>query len=72
MAEALLEVRWLGKRFGALRALDGVDVTVRTGSFHGLIGPNGSGKSTLAKVMAGHPSYELTSGDVLLDGQSIL
>ena len=53
MAEALLEARRLGKRFGALQALDGVDVTVRPGSFHGLIGPNGSGKSTLLKAIAG-------------------
>jgi Fe-S cluster assembly ATP-binding protein len=36
------------------------------------MGPNGSGKSTLAKVMAGHPDYQVTSGDILLDGESIL
>ncbi len=53
MTETLLEVRGLRKRFGALKALDGVDVTVRPGSFHGLIGPNGSGKSTLLKAIAG-------------------
>ncbi|MGH6917983.1 MAG: ABC transporter ATP-binding protein, partial [Geminicoccaceae bacterium] len=43
---ALLEARGIGKSFGALRALDAVDVTVSANSFHGLIGPNGSGKST--------------------------
>ena len=44
---ALLEARAISKVFGALRALEGVDVTVRANTFHGLIGPNGSGKSTL-------------------------
>ncbi len=53
MGDALLQVRGLGKRFGALQALAGVDVAVRPGSFHGLIGPNGSGKSTLLKAIAG-------------------
>jgi len=49
----LLKVTSLTKMFGQLRALDGVDLTVRAGTFHGLIGPNGSGKSTLLKVIAG-------------------
>ena len=49
----LLEVTGVAKTFGALRALDGVDLSVRTGTFHGLIGPNGSGKSTLLKAIAG-------------------
>ena len=50
---ALLEARGIGKSFGALRALDEVDVTVEANSFHGLIGPNGSGKSTFLKALAG-------------------
>ncbi len=50
---ALLEIQGVGKRFGVLQALEGVDVTVAEGSFHGLIGPNGSGKSTLLKAVAG-------------------
>ena len=50
---ALLEVRGVAKTFGALRALDGVDVSVAENTFHGLIGPNGSGKSTLLKAIAG-------------------
>ena len=50
---ALLEARGIGKSFGALRALDAVDVTVDANSFHGLIGPNGSGKSTFLKALAG-------------------
>ena len=52
-AVALLEAHAVGKVFGALRALDDVDITVRANTFHGLIGPNGSGKSTLLKAIAG-------------------
>ncbi|WFU46024.1 ABC transporter ATP-binding protein (plasmid) [Bradyrhizobium sp. CB82] len=66
---ALLEVAALKKMFGQLRALDGVDLTVRAGTFHGLIGPNGSGKSTLLKAIAGaHPA---TSGSIRFDGKDI-
>lgn len=50
----------------------GLSLTVKTGEVHALMGPNGTGKSTLAKVIAGHPDYTVTSGDVLLDGRSIL
>jgi len=51
---------------GGERILRGVDLEVESGAIHALMGPNGSGKSTLAKVIAGHPSYEVTGGDVLL------
>ena len=46
--------------------LRGVDLEVQSNEIHALMGPNGSGKSTLAKVIAGHPAYEVTGGDVLL------
>jgi ABC-type uncharacterized transport system ATPase subunit len=66
---ALLEVRGVGKTFGALRALDGVDVAVRANTFHGLIGPNGSGKSTLLKAIAG--DHFASEGTVAFDGRDV-
>jgi Fe-S cluster assembly ATP-binding protein len=50
----------------------GLDLEFRKGEVHAIMGPNGSGKSTLAKVIAGHPDYEVTNGDILLEGESIL
>src|SRR5580692_199834 len=52
--------------------LRGLDIAFSQGEVHAVMGPNGSGKSTLAKVMAGHPDYEVTEGDIFLDGESIL
>jgi Fe-S cluster assembly ATP-binding protein len=52
--------------------LRGLSLEVEKGKVHAIMGPNGSGKSTLSKVIAGHPDYEVTSGDVLLDGESVL
>lgn len=66
---ALLEVRGVVKTFGALKALDGVDITVEENSFHGLIGPNGSGKSTLLKAVAG--AHFADRGTIILDGHDI-
>ena len=55
-----------------LEILTGVDLELRPGEIHAIMGPNGSGKSTLAKVLAGHPSYEVTAGEVVFEGQSLL
>ena len=52
--------------------LKGLDLEVRKGEIHALMGPNGSGKSTFANTLMGHPKYEVTSGDILFKGQSIL
>src|SRR5580765_3429098 len=49
----------------------GVDLEVDTGEVHAIMGPNGSGKSTLAYAIAGHPAYEITEGQILLDGKDI-
>ncbi len=66
---ALLDVKAVSKIFGQLRALDGVDLVVQAGTFHGLIGPNGSGKSTLLKAIAG--AYLPTTGSIAFDGRDI-
>lgn len=50
----------------------GLSLTIEQGKVHAIMGPNGSGKSTLAKVLSGHPDYEVTSGEVLMDGVNIL
>ncbi len=50
----------------------GLDLAVDTNEVHAIMGPNGSGKSTLAYALMGHPAYEITEGDVLLDGESVL
>ncbi|WP_234572907.1 Fe-S cluster assembly ATPase SufC [Rhodohalobacter sp. 614A] len=52
--------------------LKGVNLNIGKGEIHAIMGPNGSGKSTLAKVIAGHPEYEVTEGDILFNGESIL
>ncbi|WP_298175609.1 Fe-S cluster assembly ATPase SufC [Saccharomonospora sp.] len=57
---------------GNKEILTGVNLTIRSGEIHALMGPNGSGKSTLSYAIAGHPKYEVTSGEVLLDGENIL
>ncbi|STC70488.1 Fe-S cluster assembly ATPase SufC [Corynebacterium pilosum] len=52
--------------------LKGVNLTIKSGETHAIMGPNGSGKSTLAYALAGHPRYEVTEGEVLMDGQNLL
>jgi Fe-S cluster assembly ATP-binding protein len=57
---------------GKIEILRGVDLVINSGETHAVMGPNGSGKSTLAYSIAGHPKYEVTKGEILLDGQDVL
>lgn len=52
--------------------LTGVNLVMKTGEIHAIMGPNGTGKSTLSQTIMGQPGYQVTQGDILLDGQSIL
>ncbi len=67
-----LEIKGLKAAINGTEILHGLNLTIPKGEVHAIMGKNGSGKSTLAKVMAGHPDYEVTGGDVWLDGKTIL
>jgi len=71
-APELLEVRNLAAKIGERNILKGINLRVRAGEVHAIMGPNGSGKSTFAKVLSGHPSYEVTGGEVLFEGNNLL
>jgi Fe-S cluster assembly ATP-binding protein len=71
-AKVLLEVRDLRANVAGIEILKGMNLTVKAGEIHAIMGPNGSGKSTFAKVVAGHPAYEVTAGEVLFEGKSLL
>ncbi len=68
----MLEVKNLSVEVSGKPILEGLDLTVKAGEVAAIMGPNGSGKSTLSYVIAGKPDYEVTSGEVLIDGESIL
>lgn len=69
---ALIEIKDLHASVDGKEILKGVSLTINPGEMHALMGPNGTGKSTLSNVIAGRAGYEVTSGDVLLEGRSIL
>jgi Fe-S cluster assembly ATP-binding protein len=72
MTQPLLEVKGLRASAGEKEILRGIDLTVHAGQVHAVMGPNGSGKSTLAQVIAGHPAYQVTAGEVLYQGRDLL
>ena len=68
----MLEIKNLHVEIDGKKILNGLDLTVGRGEVHAIMGPNGSGKSTLAYVLAGKDDYEVTEGEVLLDGENVL
>ncbi len=68
----MLEIKDLCAEVDGQKILNGIDLTVNDGEVHAIMGPNGSGKSTLSYVLAGKDEYEVTGGEVLLDGENLL
>jgi Fe-S cluster assembly ATP-binding protein len=68
----VLEIKGLHATAGDKEILRGIDLKINAGEVHAVMGPNGSGKSTLAQVLAGHPAYEVTAGQVLYQGRDLL
>ncbi|HIK34450.1 MULTISPECIES: Fe-S cluster assembly ATPase SufC [unclassified Thermosynechococcus] len=71
-SEVILEVRELTASVEDTPILKGLNLTIRAGEIHAIMGPNGSGKSTFSKILAGHPDYTVTGGEVLYKGKNLL
>ncbi len=68
----LLEIKNLHAEIDGKQILNGLDLTIEAGKVHAIMGPNGAGKSTLSYVLSGRSDYEVTEGEILLNGENIL
>lgn len=68
----MIEIKNLWVNIESKPIIKGLNLTILPGEIHAIMGPNGAGKSTLAKVLAGHPSYEVTEGEIWFKGQNLL
>jgi Fe-S cluster assembly ATP-binding protein len=71
-SKVILSVRNLNANVEGTTILKGVNLEVKAGEIHAIMGRNGSGKSTFAKILAGHPDYEITAGEIIFHGENIL
>jgi Fe-S cluster assembly ATP-binding protein len=71
-SEVILSVKNLTANVGDTPILMGLNLEIRAGEIHAIMGPNGSGKSTFSKILAGHPAYEVTGGEVWYRGENLL
>jgi Fe-S cluster assembly ATP-binding protein len=68
----VLTIKNLHAEVDGVEILKGINLEIKAGEVHAIMGPNGSGKSTLSKVIAGHPAYEVTKGEIIFEGQDIV